>query len=824
MGANLLPVWAAIEHYINEGVSVIPIQENKVPFPRYEWKQYQRRIIQKEILFNDLDRLNSVSVATICGAVSGNLEIIDVDVKNKVEAGELLFETIKLLYPELLERVRIHQTPSGGFHIVYRCTEAVPGSQKLASRPNIPGATPKQLCFIETRGEGGYCVAPPALGYTLVKPNPIPVLTVIERDALIRCCKELDEIIEETVKPGRATAAESLIYDTTPFDDFNERCDPVQVADGEGWRVLPKRSGRFIWFTRPGKTTGVSMSFNLTKRFFYCFTSSTDLQPDKGYTPANFMAAVRFGGDKKQLYDYLVSEGYGRIKNSVEKKLIRKAALNNEQLPANISEAGKEYFNTSKSVILSSNPYGTFWFDGRFGTAIDRESLLTVSNGLGFRLYNGDIYLIEEQILYKQTEREYYDAIKAYIKEPEVTELNEIYNAWECFIEAHGKFTVTRLPMLQAEDILKDGPAVCYKCYENGILKITPEGIELLPYSFTTLYILSTSLLPRAFVPVKDAELSNALYPAFLRLSIGPITPYIFSMLGYLAHEYKDETTGYIILLSEQCENPRDGGGSGKNILIGLMSHITTVSHKPGAGIKFDEKLLQSWNGERLLCINDVEKNFKFLFLKEYSTGTGIQKKLFSNERTIPVSEMPKFVITSNYSFETIDGGVRRRVMPVEFTNFFTQAGGVDVHFKAHFPNGWTVEDWNAFDSIQAKGIFLWLSGGLKLTPPELTAGGWAKQFEQTFGNVITGFIKEHFGAWLELEQISNEVFKKQYDDYIRDAGISPVFKPSMQRLNSGLIEYCKRQETAYESDVLKSINGIKIRCKVFHKVLPTPF
>lgn len=824
MGANLLPVWAAIELYLAEGISVMPIQENKVPFPRYEWKQYQRRIIQKETLFHDLDKLNSAAVATICGAVSGNLEIIDVDIKNKENAGELLFESIKTLYPELLERVRIHQTPSGGFHIIYRCTEPVPGSQKLASRPNIPGATPKNLCFIETRGEGGYCVAPPALGYTLVKPNTIPVLTPEERAGLLQCCKELDETIEETVKANKATAQESLIYDLTPFDDFNERCDPVQVADGEGWRVLPKRSHKFIWFTRPGKTAGVSMSFNLEKRFFYCFTSSTDLQPDKGYTPANFLALSRFNGDKKQLYDYLTAECYGKIKNNIEKKLIRKAALNNEPLPPNISEAGKEYFNTSKSIIAASNPYGTFWFEGRFGTAVDREALLTVCNGLGFRLYLGEIYRIDEQILYRQTEREFFDAVKDYIKEPELVELNEIYNAWECFIEAHGKFTVTRLPQLHPEDILTDGPAVCYKCYENGILKITPKGIELLDYSFTTLYILSTSLLPRPFLPIKDAELSEFKYPAFLRLAIGPITPYIFSVLGYLAHEYKDETTAYIILLSEQCENPREGGGSGKNIFSNLLKKITTFHSKPGSGIKYDEKFLQSWNGQRVMCISDVEKDFKFMFLKELSSGAGLQKKLFANEREVSVEEMPKFIVSSNYSFETIDGGVKRRVMPVEFTNFFTQAGGVDIHFKAHFPNGWEPADWNAFDSILAKGVFLWLSGGLKLYAPELTAGGWAKQFQQTFGNVITGFIKEKFGAWLELEQITNEEFKKEYEDYIRETGTSLMYKPSMHRMNLALTEYCKREGVAYESDVVKSINGIKIKCRVFHKVSETPF
>ena len=46
---------------------------------------------------------------------------------------------------------------------------------------------------------------------------------------------------------------------------------------------------------------------------------------------------------------------------------------------------------------------------------------------------------------------------------------------------------------------------------------------------------------------------------------------YLLSCIGYLAHEYKDETAAYIIVLTEQCENPKDGGGAGKNVFSELF-------------------------------------------------------------------------------------------------------------------------------------------------------------------------------------------------------------------------------------------------------------
>lgn len=822
MGANLLPVWQQIKIYLNEGISIIPVRDKtigdelaKTPFKGYVWKQYQRRIITEQILFNDLDKLNTEAVAIICGAVSGNLEIIDIDIKNKADAAEKLFESIKLLYPEILNKLRIHKTPSGGFHLLYRSQLPVPGNKKLAQRPN-PNAPPKNLCFIETRGEGGYAVAPPAMGYTIVKENELPILTELERSSLLQCCKELDETTDTIPLPAKTTATESEIYDVTPFDDFNNNCDAVAIAESEGWRALSKRSSRFTWFTRPGKTSGVSMSFNNEKRFFYCFTSSTDLQPDKGYTPANFLSILKFNNDKKLLYNYLVGLSYGKIKSEVEKRIVKKASINNEPLPANISKDSIELYNTKLQLQQTNNPYGLFWFEGRFGMAIDRESIIRVSTGLGFRLYNDEIFRINGRVLHKQTQREYYDAVKEYIHEDDEDTLNEIYNAWEAFIEQHGKFTVTRLDILGHDQVLKDTKTDCYKCYENGILHISKESISLLQYNFTSKYIFQTSLLPRPFSAIKDVEKTDFLYPDFLRKAIGDITPYLFKVIGYLSHEYKDETTGYIVFLSEQCENPRDGGGSGKNIFSSMFRHITTYHGKPGTGIKYDEKFLQSWSGQRLMCISDVEKNFKFLFLKELSTGTGLQKKLFSDEREIPVEQMPKFIVSSNYSFDNIDGGVRRRVMPVEFTNFFTKTGGVDVHFKAHFPNDFKADDWAAFDSITAKGVFLWLNAGLKLEAPELTAGGWAKQFEQTHGATATDFIKEHITAWVHAGFVANYDFKKDLDSYRVENSIKIDFMPSNKRLVIALTDYCKHEKILFDGNHLKSINGIKVKGKLF--------
>lgn len=362
MSAELLPVWHEIEKYIEWGISVIPVRDKDDEFgvaksPFGNWKQYQKKIVSKHDLFELMDvKYNTTAVAIIGGVVSGNEESIDVDVKYKPGIDAILFTAIQTLYPELFKRLRIHKTPSGGYHIIYRCEEPVPGNQKLAGRKDENGKT---INFIETRGEGGYILVPPAMGYKVHQDVPIPVITASERESLITLCRSYNEIIKlET--PPKPTKSENDLFDTNPFEDFNNRVDPTELIEGLGWKFF-KSNNHFIWYTRPGKSKGVSLSFNLVKRFFYCFTASTDLEESKGYTPANILAVLQFGNDKKKLYQHLVQSGFGRIKPKIEQRLAKKAAINGKPLPTNASPEAKRAYTEHLIKISEQHPYGTFW-------------------------------------------------------------------------------------------------------------------------------------------------------------------------------------------------------------------------------------------------------------------------------------------------------------------------------------------------------------------------------------------------------------------------------------------------------------------------------
>ena len=90
----------------------------------------------------------------------------------------------------------IAQTPSGGYHAVYRCEVEVCGNLKLAQRK-----TDKVQTLIETRGEGGLFLCAPTDGYEFIH-NDFSVLSVIsgdERDKLLEAAWALNEYVPEPV-------------------------------------------------------------------------------------------------------------------------------------------------------------------------------------------------------------------------------------------------------------------------------------------------------------------------------------------------------------------------------------------------------------------------------------------------------------------------------------------------------------------------------------------------------------------------------------------------------------------------------------------------
>lgn len=764
-----------------------------------------------------MDERGTTAIAILCGKISGVMEAIDVDVKNWPGIDARLAAAIRDIYPEVYSRLRTHKTPSGGWHLIYRyiLPEGAPidGNKKLAT--SLDG----DKAGIETRGEGGYIVAPPSLGYTLMHPRPIPTITYEERNGLIALCKSFNEKIK-VEKPYNISKYESNYYDENPFSHYNNSPAGESVLIDNGW-IVEGRNNTHIYYTRPGKDSGISASFDLRTRIFYLFTTSTTFEADKGYHPSTALAILQFGGDKKKAYAYLVQNGYGKVKQHIEQRAVRSAAAKGKPLPANFSqEAGAAYIDT-RGQLQEKYPYGIYWVeDAEDSTVkISREKLYLVSEGLGFRLSSAGAVQIVGYTLNKINSRFYFDTIKAYIKEEDGDLYEAIFNAWEAFVQRSGEFTISRLPIIEPASIVSSTKTSSYKFFDNCFVKI--EADRITEHSYDSLgekKVWADQIQPRPWAPLVDEDTQHSLYYQFLDLAVGMDKQgdVLLKAIGYLAHDFKDETMGYIITLTEQCPDPKQGGGSGKNIFTSLLGHTTTLKNIPGSQVQYNEKFLQAWNFERILSISDVPKKFDFMFLKELSTGSGILKKLFRDEITVLPGQMPKLAVSTNYSYDVADGGLRRRIIPIEFTNFFTRAGGVDVHFGRMFPGDWNENEWLCFDNIVARGVQMWLAAG-KLLPPELTAGGWQKQFDQNHGGSLTRmFIEESLPTWCHAANVKNEDIRAQYMKYLNENGANIKYSLSSPGLSKAIEEFCHRGGYTYIADHRFREMGMQFRGKHF--------
>ena len=794
MTTSFQTAWKEIEYYLDNGISIIPVRDkpqsyNGREYPiksTWAWKKWQNEIISKaELMFLMSEKYDTIGYGIVAGKVSGNLEIIDVDVKNWHGIDATLFQDIKSYYPDLFDKLRITQTPSKGFHIFYKVEgDKNEGNRKLAWKEDAKEAA------LETRFEGGYVVASTQMGYKVVKDNPIPTITWTERCSLIAICESYNQ--KKKVQTIAYTlSAKGDYYDEDPFTHYNNSPAAESILTNNGWSQCGSNN-RFIYFTRPEKKVGISASFNRETRCYYIFTSSTQLEPSKGYHPASLLAIFQFNRDKKDTYKWLCDNGYGKISKKKEKILATNSAKKGYNLPKNVSEEAKQLAVSIQGELQELHPHGTYWdYDSEDGKVIiNREKLMLIANYLGFRYYKGNVVRIQNYLIHKIEEREFQDVLKDYIREPDNDECIKILNAIESFLEAHGKYTMKRLPILTEDLILKDTEKICLKFYLNGYLVIDNTSITFAEYDALDMLIWAEKLQQRNYNKGEGGK-----YVEFLKLAIGEEhLQHTKKVLGFLTHEYKDETTGYIIVLTEQCRDPRDGGGSGKNVFCSLLKHSTTYTSKPGSQTKFDEKFFQSWNGQRIFCISDVPKNFDFSFLKEPSTGSFIWKKLFKDEVEVSNDEAPKFIVQTNFSYEVLDGGLKRRIIPIEFTNFFTIVGGLDVHFNCHFPKGWSIEDWAGFDNFIAESVQEWLKCGKKLKAPELTQGGWLKQFEQTFGSIIYNFLESNFNHWCERVEISNDTFKSYLESYYLENNTPKQYQPSTQRINAAIKEYAAKK------------------------------
>lgn len=366
-----------------EGLKFMPITKGKRPILK-NW----------QISTDVHDLSNCYGVGLVCGKLSGNLEVIDIDCK--YDLTKMLFESYKRMIheadPTLLSKLVVQATMNGGFHLIYRCSE-IGGNVKLANRPtteeernltfqeeyakfiadpkvkneqeaqnkaNRARQNDKVRVLIETRGEGGYIACFPSNGYKIIYGDfySIQEITIEQRNILLSTAMEYNQVYEE-YKPALPKEIVKM-KGLSPFEDYNERGDVIGLLESNGWRVV-KQKGSKTLFLRPGQTSSdTSGNYDSVRKWFSVFSTSTEFEAQKAYLPYAVFAYLECDKDfvlaSKKLYDM----GYGDRHEPTKKESTRviESRINVDDGDYSFLATAEDYNPYLEQVIDGTLPMG----------------------------------------------------------------------------------------------------------------------------------------------------------------------------------------------------------------------------------------------------------------------------------------------------------------------------------------------------------------------------------------------------------------------------------------------------------------------------------
>lgn len=316
--------------YHKAGLKVIPVNSDKRPACK-GWKQYQGG--QTELQVKELFAKPAWGIAILTGK---GIEALDIDAKYWQHSSDLFQDfmrhnDVKNANACPITSMCVQSTVNGGYHIIYRCTE-IEGNKKLAQRPATAeeaAEDEKVKVLLETRGEGGYIVAAPSLGYAVELGSfiELPEITPDQRSGLFAAARDFDETDSffEAVAPTAAQGLESTETGATAWDDYNQQHSALDLLTAAGWKEVYTRGER-VYLKRPGDTAAAySGNYHTGKELFICFSSSTQFEPEKAYTAFGVYAVLQHNGDFSAAAKALYAEGYGE-------RIERKSAKRAEQL------------------------------------------------------------------------------------------------------------------------------------------------------------------------------------------------------------------------------------------------------------------------------------------------------------------------------------------------------------------------------------------------------------------------------------------------------------------------------------------------------------
>lgn len=287
-------------------------------------------------------------------------------------------------------------------------------------------------------------------------------------------------------------------------------------------------------------------------------------------------------------------------------------------------------------------------------------------------------------------------------------------DVWNYCASFQNLFSENYLSMLDSIDLmmLSDGRTYSYISFNNGILKVTKDKIELIDYIDIDGYVWKSSIIERDFIDVEDNEND---YKKFIN-NISSNEPYpIECTIGYMLSNYKNRSNNKAVILNDETITDNPEGGTGKGLFVQGLSQIRKTSIIDGK--QFDSKKSFAYQtvslDTKILVFDDVKKNFdfedKFSLVTE---GITLERK---NKDAIKlnVHDSPKLLLSTNYAIKGEGNSHDRRRHELEIAQYYGRKLTPSDEFGRELFDEWEIEDFNKFDNYMVECLQKYLKDGL---------------------------------------------------------------------------------------------------------------
>lgn len=332
----------------------------------------------------------------------------------------------------------------------------------------------------------------------------------------------------------------------------------------------------------------------------------------------------------------------------------------------------------------------------------------------------------------------------------------------------------------------EDGEAFFY--YQNGFVRVTKSGAELLPYAKLKGLIWKNQILPRDFKKLDKRAYEEHAFVKFFNNIADNWTEHpgdgrkqsgnperleiLKNVIGYGLHAYFDKELQSVNFTDARIsESSEPNGRSGKTLLLKAMgsmlnSHEFAKTYVEIDGKDFDSKDRFKYQDisvdTKLVHFNDIDRRFDSE--KLFTAITEGIKVQYKNEKPFPIKA--KIFITSNKALRIYGGSARDRFVEIEIADYYSDEWKPKHEFGHWFFTDWDENDWHCFDNFMLSCVQQFFIDGA-LRRPGMINLAIRKLREQTAPEFVA-FMEDYGieeGKEYEKKILLYE-FKQRYDDF----------------------------------------------------------